>query len=104
MTRTPSKKKSRPARNQRTVVLLGVILGGLLLVGAFALLLPRGSEEPTFTPEVSGSPSLKADKEQIDFGDVKLGTPVQASFTLTNVGDATLRFTKEPYVQLAAGC
>jgi hypothetical protein len=91
-------------RRKRGILVGLILLGGMLLVGAFAIFRPQGGENPGFTPQVSGSPSLKVDQESIDFGDVKLGTPVEAVFTLTNVGDAALRFTDEPYIQLAAGC
>ena len=58
----------------------------------------------TVPVEVQGQPSLKVDNDQLDFGDVKLGQTVTAAFTLTNVGDQTLRITQEPYIQVLEGC
>jgi hypothetical protein len=80
-----------------------LLAGGLLLiVGAvFAFRKPSG---PTAGIEVTGSPSLKVDKEKVDLGNVKLGQTVEVKFTLTNVGDKTLRFSKTPYVEVLEGC
>lgn len=60
--------------------------------------------DPNFIPEVNGAPSLKADQEWIDFGDVRAGEWVSASFMLTNVGNEPLRFSEEPYIEVRQGC
>ncbi len=80
-----------------------LLAGGLLLiVGAvFAFRKPSG---PTAGIEVIGSPSLKVNQEKVDLGNVKLGQTVDVKFTLTNVGDKTLRFSKTPYVEVLEGC
>lgn len=86
-----------------------IVVAGIVLVGA-ALLLLFGSlggqtaTAPGVTPQVSGRPSLNADNERVDLGDVKLGQTVNVSFLLTNVGDQPLQFTGKPYIQVAAGC
>jgi hypothetical protein len=80
-----------------------VLAGALLLLAGF-IFYPRDSVDPSFTPEVEGAPSLKVDKEIINFGDVQLNTSVTAAFKLTNVGDKTLRFTEQPYIELKDGC
>ena len=75
----------------------GVWLAGLiLLIGCAAA--------PAFTPEVTGAPKLKVDKESVNLGDRKVGQLVSASFEITNVGDQPLRFTEAPYIEVAAGC
>ena len=43
-------------------------------------------------------------QEKVDLGNVKLGQTVEVKFTLTNVGDKTLRFSKTPYVEVLEGC
>jgi hypothetical protein len=53
---------------------------------------------------VSGAPSLKIDKEFVDFGDVRYERPVGASFQLTNVGDRPLKFSRAPYIEVVEGC
>jgi hypothetical protein len=54
--------------------------------------------------EVNGAPSIKVDKEQVDLGDVKLGKTVEVTFKVTNVGDQTLRFQEQPYIEVVEGC
>ncbi len=56
------------------------------------------------TIEVTGAPSLKVDQEEIDLGDMKFNQVADVSFQLTNVGDQTLRFTKDPYIEVVEGC
>jgi hypothetical protein len=80
------------------VALAGVALVGLAFWGL------RGKPANTANIEVTGAPSLKADKEQVDLGDVKLGQTVEVSFQLTNVGDQTLRFSEAPYIEVVEGC
>ena len=73
----------------------------ILLIAAFFAF----QKKPTsFTPEVTGSPSLKADKEKVDLGDVKLGQTVEVSFEIINVGDQPLIFSKAPYIEVKEGC
>jgi hypothetical protein len=81
-----------------TVALAGVVLVGLAIWGL------RGKPASTADIEVTGAPSLKADKEQVDLGDVKLGKTVEVSFQLTNVGDQPLRFSEAPYIEVVEGC
>jgi hypothetical protein len=54
--------------------------------------------------EVNGAPSIRIDRELIDFGDVNYERPVGATFQLTNVGDKPLKFTKNPYIEVVEGC
>lgn len=94
---------TRKKRTQQTWLFL--ILGGILLMGSALFLWIQGKNAtPTASIEVSGSPSLKTDRDRIDLGEQKLGNPVEVSFHLTNVGDKPLRFSKEPYVEVVEGC
>lgn len=74
------------------------------MLGVGYFLFPREELDPNYVPEVTGGASLKVDKAMIDFGDVQLNQMVQASFTLTNVGDRTLKFAKNPFIEVKAGC
>jgi len=105
MSKHQSKSKSKKNQDRRNslILLVAVVGGALLLLGAF-LAFPKQETDPNFVAEVDGAPSLKADKEKIDFGDVRFNEMVTASFTLTNVGDEALRFTENPYVELKEGC
>jgi hypothetical protein len=97
-------KYSKKNRKQYTRWLpILVISGGVLVIG-LAFLALRKNPTPTIPVEVNGSPSLKVDKDKVDLGDVKLGKTVEVSFQLTNVGDQTLRFSKQPYVEVLEGC
>ncbi len=104
MSQNKSKKysKKRKRQNAKWLPILIALGGILLVVGAFLAL--RDKPAPKVPIEVKGSPSLKADKEKIDLGDVKLDQTVEVSFQLTNVGDKPLRFSKQPYIEVAAGC
>jgi hypothetical protein len=99
-----NKKYSKKKRNQNAKWLpILAIAGGVLLIG-LAFLALRKNPTPTAPIETKGSPSLKVDKEIVDLGDVKLGKTVEVSFELTNVGDQTVRFSKQPYVEVVEGC
>jgi hypothetical protein len=63
-----------------------------------------GNVAPKVSVEVKGAPSLKADKEKVDLGTVRLGQTVEVTFNVANVGDKQLRFTETPYVEVVEGC
>lgn len=99
--RTTIKPKTKPKRN---LLPLWLALGGLgfVLFAAWAL---WSSNAPTKSGiEVNGAPRLKVDKETIDHGDVKLGTPVRDDIRVTNTGDQPLRFIETPYIEVLEGC
>jgi len=108
MTRRSSKKnRNKKITDRGTLsppIIILIAIGALLLVGAGYLIFPKDDVDPNYVPEVTGGPSLKADKELIDFGDVPLNKTVAASFLLTNVGDKTLKFTGSPYIEVKEGC
>lgn len=103
MTQKPMNKKI-PSRKSQKNLPLWLALGGIVLIVLAVFAFTRGDSTPKAEIEVKGSPSLKADKEKVDLGDVKLGTPVEVSFVLTNVGDKTLQFTQEPFIEVVEGC
>jgi hypothetical protein len=81
-------------------------LGSVLLlsvIAAFAFW-RGGKTSPSFTPEATGGAKLKADRQQVDLGNVQLGQTVAVSFELTNTGDQPLRFTDQPYIEVVEGC
>ena len=95
-----SKKRHRQKQKWLPILLA---LGGLLLV-SLAFLALRDKSTPGAAIEVTGAPSLKVDQEKVNLGDMKFNQPVQVSFQITNVGDQTLRFTKDPYIEVVQGC
>jgi hypothetical protein len=101
MTTKTGKRRKKQTKRPQIWVLLG--LGGLLIVLAGVLGLFSQNKSP-FVPEVSGAPKLTVDREVIDFGPVRMGKFVQASFTLTNTGDQPLSFSRTPYIEVLEGC
>jgi hypothetical protein len=82
----------------------GLVTAGALL-GAVALwVASQGEVRPSTVAAEVGTPELRVDRETIDFGRVAMGQWVEATFTLTNTGDGSLRFHDEPWVEIAAGC
>jgi cell division septal protein FtsQ len=99
-------KKYAKRRKQRPIwprVMLAA--GGLVLILAVVFAFSQSSKQkPNATVEVSGSPSLKVDKETVDLGKKRLGQQVKVSFQLTNVGDQPLRFASAPTIEVKEGC
>lgn len=98
-----STSKGRQSLSESSKLPLFFVLGGavILIIAAFFAF----QKNPTsFSAEVSSGPSLKADKEKVDLGDVKLGNTVQVSFELKNSGDQPLQFSKAPYIEVVEGC
>lgn len=95
--------KSRQVQRKHNKLPLIMALAGaaVLIVAAFFAFQKRADP---FTPEVTGSPSLKVDKEKVDLGDVKLGQTVEVSFEVKNMGDQPLKFTKLPFIEVKEGC
>ncbi len=106
MNKVNAKRQERRQKNRQRNMLIVLIAGGLLLVAAgFAMAKNIGNSkvDPTLI-EVSGQPSLKVDQELIDYGDVKLNTNLTFDIQLTNVGDAPLKISETPYVEVKEGC
>ena len=98
--------KNKSAYRSRSSSALYIVLGGIILVAAALFAVWKSGQQSTATipVEVKGQPSLKVDKDKLDFGDVKLGKVITASFTLSNVGDKPLRITDKPYIEVVEGC
>ncbi|PJH75600.1 MAG: hypothetical protein CO064_05865 [Anaerolineae bacterium CG_4_9_14_0_8_um_filter_58_9] len=103
-------KKSRKHRRQRRFPIFWVLaIGGLLLVaGAILLSRPGGTSgggTATLAPiQVQGQAAIRVDRQEINFGDVKLNVQKTFTITVTNVGDQPLRFTEAPYIEVVEGC
>jgi hypothetical protein len=80
------------------------LLGGVVLAGVLLYAFFGNAPAPKAGIEVNGAPRLKVDKEKVDFGDRKLGTDVEITLEVTNVGDQPLRFGEKPYVEVVEGC
>lgn len=69
-------------------------LGGLMLLTAIYM----------FSSLDRGTPVVSVDQELIDYGEVKLDTPLTFSVVVTNTGDGVLRFGDKPYLEVREGC
>ncbi len=97
-----SSKRGKPKRKSSKLPLFLTIGGVAALI--ITVIFAFQKKSTPYIPEVTGGPSLEVDKEEIDLGEVKLGSPVKVSFKITNVGDIPLRFDKAPYVEVLEGC
>ena len=103
MSQHNQKKTQRHGRKKERWPALLLLAGGLLLIaGVFFAF--RKPSQPKAAIVVTGAPSLKVNQDKVDLGNVKLGQTVEVKFTITNVGDKTLRFSKTPYVEVVEGC
>ncbi len=63
--------------------------------------MPGGSQSARATPD---GPRIKVTPVEINFGKVRLGKRVRASFTIANAGNRPLKFTEAPYIEVKTGC
>jgi hypothetical protein len=100
MSQNNLQERRKASRSSRPLAPLLLALGGLLIL--LAIFAAGGGLNRS--QSASGGPRLQVDQERVDFGEVKMGDPVSATFKLTNRGDRALRFTKEPYISVVEGC
>jgi hypothetical protein len=91
-------KRYRKQKQTKKFPWLLVVLGGGLLILAAVLFSNRGGGN------VTGTPTLSVDQDKIDYGYVKFGENRQFSLKVTNIGDGTLRFKEDPYIEVLEGC
>ena len=103
--RSSSRNRSLKKTRRRLPLPLWIALAGLAAL-ATALLVDFdiGGRKVDFTPKVQGAAAVAVDNEKIDYGDIRLGTPVKTEFRVTNIGSEVLRFSKTPYVEVKEGC
>ncbi len=103
MSQQKHNKVLRHHKKKQPWPMIFLFAGGIMLIAVAVFALKKPSQTKAAI-EVTGSPSLKVDKEKVDLGYVTLGRTVDVQFNLTNVGDQTLRFTKTPFVEVVEGC
>lgn len=97
--------KSNPKPKAKDSLLpLWLVLGGIGLILFAAWAISSSSTATKANVEVKGASRLKVEKDKIDHGEVKLGTPIRDSVRVTNVGDKPLTFTQAPYIEVKEGC
>ncbi len=95
--------RQKQSRKTSTPLLLSLV-GGVVLIGVIVFAIFGNAPAPKAAIEVNGAPRLKVDKEKVELGDRKLGTDVDISLQVTNIGDQPLRFADKPYVEVVEGC
>ena len=95
--------RQKKAHKIPTPLLLS-LLGGVIVIGVILFAIFGNAPAPKAAIEVNGAPRLKVDKEKVELGDRKLGTDVEVSLEVTNVGDQPLRCAETPYVEVVEGC
>ncbi len=98
---TKSKPKLKP---KKSLLPLWLALAGLVLVLIAGWALLSNNVQSSASIEVKGAPRLKVEKDTVDHGQVKLGTPISDVVRVTNVGDQPLQFTEAPYIEVKEGC
>lgn len=78
------------------VVAVAVIGGGALVA--------QNSREAEVIPVVTGAPRVAVAQEVVDYGEVKVDTPIETVFRVQNIGDQPLKILGEPEVELVEGC
>jgi len=100
---TKQSKRITPKKKQSIPIWLPLIIGaGLVLI--VVAVASGNNNAPPAVPLVTGAPALQVDKEKVDFGNMTLGQTAEVKFEVTNVGDQSLRFKEEPYVEVVEGC
>ena len=94
--------RSAPQRKRNRLPLVIVAGGAMLIAGT--IWAATSGEKADFVPAVTGAPRMVISQERVDYGDVKLNTPVETVFTIQNTGDQPLRILGEPQVELVEGC
>jgi hypothetical protein len=97
-------KTNQKAKPKQSLLPLWLVLAGIGLILFAAWAISSSSTPTKANVEVKGAPRLKIEKDKIDHGDVKLGTPIRDSVRVTNVGDQPLLFTETPYIEVKEGC
>ncbi len=90
------KENCRAAKPKPPIWLWGTLAARVVLIALVVIQAISSNSTPPPPPLVTGGPALQVDKEKTDFGNVVLGSTVDAKFEVTNVGDQPLRFTQKP--------
>ncbi|HMB24339.1 MAG: hypothetical protein ACM33V_07150 [Chloroflexota bacterium] len=90
-------KKRRKQRHSKPFPWLPVALGGVLLVIVAFFFANRISDG-------GGTPTIKVNPQNIDYGYVKFGETKSFVIQVTNTGNGILRFKEKPYIEVLKGC
>jgi hypothetical protein len=103
MAKQKRRKGRRVTRRQHRWAPFAIIVVGAVLIGA-GLAFANGGLGTKDAPMVTGAPRLAVSQELVDYGEIKVNTPVETVFRVRNIGDQPLRILGEPEVELVEGC
>lgn len=98
---TPRSQNAPPHRTPWLWVGL-VALGAFVLVIVGFTLLRDGSDGSTSGGKLG--PVVAVEQEVFDYGNVKVNTPIETLFRVSNAGDEPLKIAGDPEVELVEGC
>lgn len=99
-----SSKRTQQVTRTRRPLALWLASIGILIIVAIVVVQGISNSANAPTPAVVGAPRVSVEQDTFDYGDVKYGVPVTATFRITNVGDHTLNILEAPVVQVVEGC
>jgi len=82
---------------------LAMAAAAVAVIGGGALVAQNG-RQATVIPVVTGAPRVAVAQEVVDYGEVKVNTPIETVFRVQNIGDQPLKILGEPQVELVEGC
>jgi hypothetical protein len=92
-----SRKHRRP-NQKKNLPLLVIGLGAILMIAAVFLFTNQGGGDG------GGTPAISVDPQKIDYGYVQFGNDKSFKIKVTNTGTGSLRFQKNPFVEVLEGC
>lgn len=100
-------KQTEPRPGGKAPWALVAVVAALVLLVAGTVALTRSGQTVAGAPDGSAAgpgPRVAVDRDRLDFGKVKMATPVTAVFKVKNVGDQPLDISGEPQVRVVEGC
>jgi len=97
------RKGKPPSRGYPRWLPLAMVAAVAAVIGGGALVAQNG-RQATVIPVVTGAPRVAVAQEVVDYGEVKVNTPIETVFRVQNIGDQPLKILGEPQVELVEGC
>ena len=103
MSKRRRRKGKPPSRGYPRWLPLAMVAAVAAVIGGGALVAQNG-RQATVIPVVTGAPRVAVAQEVVDYGEVKVNTPIETVFRVQNIGDQPLKILGEPQVELVEGC
>jgi hypothetical protein len=103
MSKYYGKQAPKPAPKGKLSLAWFAVVAAFALIITGTIVLARPSQNAG-AASAGGGPKAAVDRDKLDFGKVKMNTPVTATFKLKNEGSAALQILGEPQVRVVEGC